>query len=81
VVSLPNASTARELRKRVPLEGQAKGFTTVPDGIEDITYSISIDHALLDVLAQKAAGNKSQKSKDGPVTVQIVSRKKRSQHS
>jgi hypothetical protein len=51
-------------------------FTSVPDGAEEITYTVNIDHAELAQLAIKAASNKSQQSTDGPIQVVIVSRRR-----
>jgi hypothetical protein len=44
-------------------------------GSEDITYAVELDHTDLEAMAIKAAGNKSGRSKRGPVLVRITSRK------
>ena len=72
----PKTYTTRNLRKRVPLEGQGTGFTTVDDGVEGIYYSTEIDIDQLHDMARKAAANSTPTSTRGPIRVKIISRKK-----
>jgi len=72
-----NLTTTRELRNRVPLQpGYGTGFSTVPDGEEEITYNVYLDQRSLKDLARKAAGQKSQKTKAGPILVSVMGRRR-----
>lgn len=64
----------RELRKRVPLTGPGQGFTTVPDGKEEVWFSTSVDTAQLQEMARKAAANRSGVCRDGALEVRVLSR-------
>jgi hypothetical protein len=66
--------TERNLSKRVPLTGG--GFSTAPDGTEEILYEVFLDGCALNGMARKAAGSKGQMSTDGPLTVKVISRKR-----
>lgn len=72
----PKTYTTRKLRKRVPLTF-GSGFTTIPDGEEELYYETSVNLDLLDQMARKAAGNSSSKSSDGPLTVKILARRRK----
>lgn len=69
------SETTRQLYRKEPLN-EHKGFTSVPDGTETIAYETIVDLAALDEMARRAAASKSQKSKDGALTVKIIERKK-----
>lgn len=75
VIVYPRTRTTRLLRKRVPL-ASGSGFTTEPDGVEEVFYETRIDMPALDYLARKAASNKAQRSIDGPLEVRILERRR-----
>lgn len=52
------------------------GFTSRPDGHEEVFYSVTVDMAGLDSMAHKAARSKGGKSSDGPLVVRILERRK-----
>lgn len=64
----------REIRKRVPLTGPGQGFTTIPDGKEEVWFSTSIYPDQLQEMARKAAANKSGICRDGALEVRVISR-------
>jgi hypothetical protein len=71
--------TTRRLHKRVPLViagRQANGWTTEPDGHERVVYAVEMDFDALAALARKAAGNKSGKSRLGPLTIEVIQRER-----
>lgn len=69
--------TTRPLTKRIVVQGEhGTGFRTEPDGREEIYYQTTVDLASMDLLAHKAASNKSQRSSDGPITVRILERRR-----
>ena len=68
-------TTRRQVRKRVPVQ-EGKGFTTVDDGFEDVTYEALIDESGLDSMGRIAASNKGQRSRDGCVIVRVLKRVK-----
>jgi hypothetical protein len=72
----PKTRTTRPLMKRVPLQGGGTGFTTVPDGTEELYYQTEIQLELLHEMARRAAGNKRATSSMGALTVTIISRRK-----
>lgn len=84
----PKTRTTLQLRKRVPLAERGvitergverpfhQGYTTVPDGIEELYYETVIDLDALHDLARKAGSNKGGQSKAGPLSVRILSRTK-----
>ena len=69
----------RDVSKRMPVtQGTGKGagatgFTSMPDGQEEVTYTVELDWRAVASMAKQAARNKGQKSKDGPLCV-IVTR-------
>lgn len=53
-----------------------RGVSPVPDPVfEEIEYQVSINWGAVTRLALKAAGNRSRKSKMGPVMVEITAAK------
>lgn len=72
------ATTTRKLYRREVINDQpgVMGTRSLPDGQEEIRYEASLNLAALDEMARKAAGNRRQRSIDGPLTVKVVSRKK-----
>ena len=75
----PVFTLRREVRKRVPLAGHGSGFTTVPDGHEDVTVQVEVDHeAIARRLFEQAARSRGQRSRymNGAVLVRVVSRKR-----
>lgn len=79
----PKSRTVRELRKRVPIESKTVpgrvsgyGFTTVPDGREEVYYSTEIDGVALEYMAKRAASNKSGVCRDGALVVRVIERNK-----
>jgi hypothetical protein len=72
-----NRRATRSLYKREQIkEGGATGFRSVPDGEEECFYEATVDLDSLDVLAKKAASNKSGKARDGALTVRVISRRR-----
>lgn len=65
----------RELTRFEDLPDQ--GLACVPDGFEDFTYEVLLDEDALRAMAMKAAANKTGKSADGPLKVQVISRRRR----
>jgi len=72
----PKSRTTRELRRVVPCDPPTVGHSTVPDGEEEIFYSVSLNTAQLHAMARQAAKSKGQVSNDGPLRVSIISRKR-----
>jgi len=72
----PRTVTTRPTRRHAPLEGEGVGFTSVPDGIEELVYETRIDLDALNALARKAAGNKAQRARAGALQVRIIDRRK-----
>jgi hypothetical protein len=70
-----NQKTTRELRRRVPLECR-EGFTSVPDGIELITYRVELDPTELRIMARRAAASKGQQCRDGALLVVVEKRER-----
>jgi hypothetical protein len=81
-VIFSNQKTIRDVSKRVPVTqgtglGQgAKGFTSIPDGQEEVTYNVELDMRAVESMAKVAARSKGQKSQDGPLRVIVVTRRK-----
>lgn len=81
-----NLKVTRELRRSEPVESgykggdgtwvTTKGFKSVPDGTEEVTYSVKVDLDTLAAMARKAAKSKGQRCYDGPITVVVVNRRK-----
>ncbi len=67
--------TTRQLYKQQP-SVSGKGTISVRDGDEEIFFQTSLDWDELNEMARKAAGNKSEKSHDGPVIVKVVERRR-----
>lgn len=71
-------SSLRSIRlgkqKRIPAT-TGIGFTSVADGFEDVAYEVMLDLVGVRRLAEKAARNKSGKSKMGPLQVRVMSRR------
>jgi hypothetical protein len=67
--------TTKQLYKQEPSTA-GHGFISVRDGQEEITYEVGLSERDLDSMARKAAGNRSGESKDGPLRVRVVSRKR-----
>jgi hypothetical protein len=74
-VIYPKTRATREVRKRIPCQ-DGRGFTSVPDGQEEIFYETSIDLNALRLVAEQAARNKKGTSKDGPLFVRIIARRR-----
>jgi hypothetical protein len=73
----PKTRTTRALRARVPLDQTGvHGFTTIPDGTEEIFYETRIDLDALHAMARKAASNQSWVSTDGAVRVRVLATRK-----
>jgi len=72
----------RQLRKPVetsgnlPSGGTFSSISYEPNGIEEVSYRVEFDVRAIESLAKKAAGNKSGKSRLGPITVRVNSRRK-----
>lgn len=76
-VIFKTSTTTRERRKQVPVViGSGKGFTSVPDGHEELQFETSLDITGLYMMANKAASNKSGVCNDGPLRVSILRRKR-----
>jgi hypothetical protein len=71
-----NQRVRRELRKRVECSSDngARGFTTMPDGYEDVTFSVDLDFDAVRSMAKRAAASRGQKCHDGALTVRIAKR-------
>ena len=76
IIVFPRTRIVRAVRKRVPPAGPGKGFTTEPDGEEELYYSTSVDLEELHQLARRAAQNKSGKAVDGSLEVRILERRR-----
>ncbi len=63
--------TTRKLYKR----GE-NPYINQPDGAERIIYAVDMDFDGMAELARKAAGNKSRKSRLGPLTVEVIKRER-----
>ncbi len=61
-----------EARKRVPAT-TGHGFTSIHDGYKIVTYNVTVNLRALEIMAEKAAKNRSKKSTDGPLLVEVVS--------
>jgi hypothetical protein len=73
----PRNRTTRKLYRREPItEPGTRGYRSLPDGEEEIHYEVSMNIDALHSLARKAAGNKSQRCVDGPLTVRVLERKR-----
>jgi hypothetical protein len=50
--------------------------TSVEAGREEVIFETSIDLGMLEDMGRKAAGNRSQKCRDGALTVRVLSRRR-----
>lgn len=75
----------RDLFKRIPVDSatpgldwasRQTGYTSVSDGQEEFSYSVTLDWPALEAMAHKAARSKGGKSTDGPIAVRITGRRK-----
>lgn len=57
-------------------EAGSKITTSIKVGSEEVIYNVAIDLEELDQMAHRASHNKSQRSKDGAVLVEIVRRRR-----
>ena len=73
-----NKTSTREIKQTQKKEypGGGVGFTSVVVGKEEVTFNVAIDTGDLMLMADKAARNKSQRCKAGPVLVEVVRRKR-----
>lgn len=69
--------TTRQLRKtRMIKDEHSVGFSSDPDGQEEVTYDVLIDLPAMSAMARKAAANKSGKATDGPLIVKVTGRRR-----
>lgn len=71
--------TKRPLTKRVPLHGETtfeRGFSTAPNGTEEVTYNVAIDIDRLEFMAHKACKSKGKVSHAGPLFVRIIKQRR-----
>jgi hypothetical protein len=77
-VIYPKLRTTRERHKQVPATFapgvQGHGVTSVPDGMEEVIYEVSLDFDAVACMARRAAKSRGQKSVDGPLTVKVLKR-------
>ena len=75
LICYANRCIERILNQRVPCT-VGVGFTYEPIGKEEITYDVLLHQTKLEILARKAANNKSEKAVAGPVQIRITARKR-----
>ena len=73
----PKARTIRELYKEVPIVTDDR-FDWEPDGAEEVWFEVSLNLAAVEDMARKAAANRGQTSKAGPLRVRVLSRERNS---
>jgi hypothetical protein len=72
----PKSRLVQKLSRRVPLNGSPTATQLVPDGEEEIYYSVEIDLHNLEALARRAAKNGGGQAVDGPLRVKVLSRRR-----
>lgn len=76
-IVFPKRTVNRQLQKRADgLLGVGQGFRMENDGVEEITYSVSVSMSDLDSMARRAAASKGQVCRDGALIVNVISRRR-----